>query len=66
MSMLWDPTNDLVYVPMSKEVAHELQRGWSNPCQLRIEGDMLSVRDLGQPVKGVYIVSDEHSQESKP
>lgn len=62
MSILHDPTHDLIYVPMSRELAHELRR-WSNPCQVKIEGDMLVVRDLGQPVKGVYIVSDDSNQD---
>lgn len=58
--MLIDYDRETAYVPISLRIVTELREKWSEPCQVRVENDMLVIRSLGQPVKGVYIVPDSN------
>jgi hypothetical protein len=56
--MLWDDKVGVGYIPISLSLLKEL-RVWSEPVSVKFDGETLTFKKLGQPVKGVYIVDEQ-------
>jgi hypothetical protein len=57
---LIDDTKGIAYLPISLTLLEEM-KDWSRPIQVRWEAEFetLEIRDMKQPVKGVYITAED-------